>query len=181
LVLSKKLANALGGDVKLTETTPDVGSTFVVTIDPELPEDVLFQSSEHNVVSTDATPECSIDLSGLKILLVDDSPDNQVLIMRILTLAGATVEVASNGIEAVQMAQAGDFSLVLMDIQMPQMDGYEATKILRASGYSTPIIALTAYAMKDERLRTLSRGFDDHIPKPVDPNSLVDALSGYLG
>ncbi|MGE0631918.1 MAG: MHYT domain-containing protein [Pseudobdellovibrionaceae bacterium] len=181
LVLSKKLAKALGGDIVLTETTPGKGSTFVITIEPGPAEQILFQSKpaplQNLMRLTDKRAHA--DLKFMKILVVDDSPDNQALIKKILSLAGATIETAHNGREAVDKALAGNFDLVLMDLQMPEMDGYEATKILREKGYQKPIIALTAHAMKEERQRSLQSGFDDHLTKPIDHQALVKTLADY--
>lgn len=181
LVLSRKLANILGGDVTLAESTPGVGSTFVVTIDPGDIEKVIFNSSdfqERNVVPL-PVPYSRVNLKNLKVLVVDDSVDNQVLIRKLLRLAGADTDVAQNGREAVEKALANDFSLILMDLQMPEMDGFEATRRLRAHGYHKPIIALTAHAMKEERKRCLESGFDEHLSKPVDRDVLLRTLSEF--
>jgi CheY-like chemotaxis protein len=181
LVLSKKLAQALGGDVLLTETIPGKGSTFTILIDPEIGDQVLFETPEvpaDNVVRL-ADIKKVADLNRFKILVVEDSADNQLLIQRILRLAGATIEMAANGREGVEKALVGNYSLILMDLQMPEMDGYEATKILRARGYDKPIIALTAHAMKEDHVRSLQSGFNAHITKPIDHVSLVRALSNY--
>src|SRR5690606_28136645 len=104
---------------------------FTVTIDAGIPEKVLFQSSEIQTTNLMRFPKPNIEvkLNRLNVLVVDDSLDNQELIKRILKLAGASVETANNGREGVEMALNGNFSLILMDLQMPEMDGYEATKI----------------------------------------------------
>lgn len=180
LVLSRKLAQALGGNVELTETKLGVGSTFTLTIDPGTSAELIFQSSHAEIIKPVAKKmERSHALKQLKILLVEDSPDNQELIKRILKFAGAEVEIASNGREGVEKALKGDYSLVLMDLQMPEMDGYEATKRLREQGYAKPIIALTAHAMKEEQQRTKAGGFNDHITKPIDQRALVQTLAEY--
>jgi signal transduction histidine kinase/CheY-like chemotaxis protein len=182
LVLSKKLAQALGGDIVLTESMRGQGSTFTITIDPGISEQVLFHSSadlEASNVTWMPKKKLAADLKLLRVLVVDDSSDNQALLKRILRIAGATVETANNGKEGVEKALQGDFSLVLMDLQMPVMDGYEATKMLRDQGYTKPIIALTAHAMKEERQRSLRSGFDDHITKPIDQELLIRTLSEY--
>jgi CheY-like chemotaxis protein len=122
-------------------------------------------------------------LDGIKVLLVEDAPDNQLLVSRYLKIAGAQVEVASNGREAIekvqyQESQIEGFDVLLMDLQMPIMDGYEATKTLRQMGYKKPIIALTAHALKEERQRCLASGFDDHVGKPIDRCALLESIAG---
>ena len=91
------------------------------------------------------------DLRGLKILLVEDSIDNQFLISRMLARVGLSVETANNGLEAVNKVARGSFDVVLMDIQMPEMDGYEALTKMRAGGFLRPVLALTAHALVEEK------------------------------
>ena len=183
LALSKKLAHALGGDVVLLDSSPGRGSTFLITIDPGTSEEVLFKSYDPESVSKVSSifqrSDEKHDLKNIRILLVDDSPDNQALIKKLLRMANADVETASNGREGFEKALAGDFTLVLMDLQMPEMDGYEATRELRRRGYAKPIIALTAHAMKEERKKCLENGFDDHLTKPIDRRALIEVLSHY--
>ena len=119
-------------------------------------------------------------LDGVHILLVDDAPDNRVLVGRILTLAGATVEYAENGLEGVQKGLLNHFDTILMDIQMPEMDGYEATRQLRESGYARPILALTAHALRDERERSLRSGCNDHLTKPVNRLLLLEKIAYFI-
>lgn len=107
------------------------------------------------------------------MLLVDDAADNQTVIGMFLTMAGAEVEYADNGFAGVEKALAGNFDIVLMDIQMPQLDGYEATRRLRQQGYTRPIVALTAHALKEEKDRCLSAGCNEHFTKPVDRKQLI--------
>lgn len=179
LILSKKLANALGGDVVLKESSSD-GSTFLVTIDPGTPETVHFQNFEKRPSETVTVKAKGPRIDQLKILLVDDSLDNQTIVDFYLKSAGAFVETASNGKEGLEKAVSGDFGVVLMDLQMPVMDGYEALKELRRLGYTKPVIALTAHAMKEDRKRCLESGFDDHLSKPIDRTALLKAVSQYL-
>jgi CheY-like chemotaxis protein len=112
-------------------------------------------------------------LEGLQILVVDDAADNRLLVTRFLQLAGAHTDVASDGAQGIGLALSKSFDVVLMDIQMPSMDGYEAVSRLRAHHYSSPIIALTAHAMRSERERCLTGGFDAYLTKPI---SRVDLL-----
>jgi CheY-like chemotaxis protein len=119
-------------------------------------------------------------LYGKRVLMVDDSIDNQIIIRIYLSAAGAMVEVADNGHQAVELLQAHAFDAVLMDIQMPVMDGYQALAAARKIGYGGPIVALTAHAMKDERERCLAAGFNDYLSKPVDRHRLVKHLVSLL-
>ena len=111
-------------------------------------------------------------------------PDIQLLIESLLCEAGADVELAENGQIALDLAlaaqQAGSpFDIICMDMQMPVMDGYEATQRLRSAGYNGPIIALTAHAMAGDREKCLNAGCDDYISKPIDPEKLVAALGAW--
>ena len=175
LVLSKKLANALGGDVVLARSELGAGSTFVVSIDPHIAKG----ETEKPAPKAEAAVPRLAELSKFNILIVDDSLDNLELFKHILTLTGARVDTANNGREGVEKAMRGDFNAILMDLQMPEMDGYEATKELRKQGFKRPIIALTAHAMKEERQRCLDNGFDNHLTKPIDRKSLLNVLSEY--
>jgi CheY-like chemotaxis protein len=115
-------------------------------------------------------------LEGLSILLVEDAVDNQLLVSRFLKLAGAQVTDANNGKEGVDAARAGGIDLVLMDIQMPVMNGIQAMRAVRLEGFAQPIIALTAHAMKEDREGCLELGFDDHVTKPIDRGSLIQRI-----
>jgi signal transduction histidine kinase/DNA-binding response OmpR family regulator/HPt (histidine-containing phosphotransfer) domain-containing protein/HAMP domain-containing protein len=124
-------------------------------------------------------------LRGARILLTEDNEINQQIAVELLESAGATVRVAGNGFEAVQILSDGPepppFDLVLMDLQMPEMDGYQATAKLRAESRlaSLPIIAMTAHATVEERQRCLAAGMNDHVAKPIDPVVLFDTLGRY--
>ena len=111
-------------------------------------------------------------MANAQVLLVEDSVDNQALIKTMLKKMGADVFLAGDGEVGVKFATNGDFDVVLMDIQMPKMDGHAATRALRASGYSGPIIALTAHAMKEEQARCRESGFTDFLSKPVEREAL---------
>jgi len=112
-------------------------------------------------------------LSGIRVLIVDDAPDNRLLISRFLALAGAIVTTAANASEGITVALSGDFDVILMDIQMPGMDGYEAVKRLRSLHYMRPIIALTAHAMQSDKDQCLKSGFDQYLTKPVSRPELI--------
>lgn len=180
LVLSKKLARSLGGDVILAESELGKGSSFVVTIDPG----ETASSEVHNFVPTKSVPEIKgedapIRLNSINILLVEDSLDNQLLISRMLRMSGANVETASNGREGVEKALTGKYSIILMDLQMPEMDGHAATQELRRQNYLGPIIALTAHAMAEERQRCVVSGFNSHLSKPINRKTLLQTLVNF--
>ena len=107
-------------------------------------------------------------LDGVRVLLVDDSADNRILIENILGRKGVVVESAQDGREGVDKALSKEFDLILMDIQMPILDGLQATKELRQKGYVKPIIALTAHAMIEERQKTHAAGCNAHLTKPIE-------------
>lgn len=123
------------------------------------------------------TQEKEMRLSGLTILVVDDAPDNRLLVSRFLTIAGAEVKLAASASEGITMALSNCFSLILMDLQMPGMDGYEAVRRLRNLRYEGPIIALTAHAMVSERNKCLSSGFDQYLTKPISRALLIETIS----
>lgn len=173
LVLSKKLAQNLGGDLKLIKTVQGVGSTFELSF-------VAKKSKQTQSYKPDvALNEVTTNFSGLRVLVAEDSLDNQFIISRILNQMGIKVELAENGREAVNKALSHEYDVVLMDIQMPQMDGTEATKLLREKGYQVPIVALTANALKGERENALLSGFDDYITKPIQRNELYKSLGRF--
>jgi PAS domain S-box-containing protein len=164
LVLSRRLAQAMGGDVYLQSSEIDRGSTFVVIL-PLVTESAKSAPSARQ--SLPSRSQLPTELVGLKVLIADDSDDNRILLARILTRKGAAIAQAVNGVDAILQAQAGSFDVVLMDVQMPIKDGYDAIRELRASGYTRPIIALTAHAMSEERDRCLAVGANAHFSKPI--------------
>lgn len=176
LFLARKLARLLHGDVVLRRSTLGTGSEFVITIELELAQ-------------AKPTKEKSQAISGgngsehdhARVLVVDDSPDNRMLISAMLKNSGVSLEMAENGVTGVQKALERDFDLVLMDIQMPEMDGYEAIRTLSDEGYKTPVVALTAHAMKGDRERCIEAGFSDYICKPVTRQALLNCIDRFVG
>lgn len=179
LALSRQLARALGGDVQLLLSEPGIGSTFSIVIDTGINSldcrVIDIQSAAQFTRSKAAGP----NLEGLRVLVVEDAKDNQLLMSRILKLNGAYFDIAENGAVGVEKAMAGNFDVILMDVQMPVMDGFQAMLELRKRNYSGPIIALTAHAMREDRDLCLDRGFDDHMSKPVDRGKLKELLAAY--
>jgi signal transduction histidine kinase/DNA-binding response OmpR family regulator len=187
LAISRPLARLLGGDVALS-SVPGLGSVFTVTVDPGPLESVRLLDEPSEALA--AEPEVAVaDLTlvrvAARILLAEDSPDNQLLISNFLRKLGAFVEIASDGRQAVDRALSAEaegapFGLVLMDMQMPELDGYEATRELRRAGYAVPIIALTANAMGGDQQRCLEAGCSDYASKPIDRRRLIAQILEQL-
>ncbi|RYZ59642.1 MAG: hybrid sensor histidine kinase/response regulator, partial [Proteobacteria bacterium] len=181
LALSRRLARALGGDLTIEGASLGEGCTFVIDFEAEIGKDFLMKSQDkfpaQNAVGNITK---TFLLKDLKILVVDDSPDNRFLLTRMLKYQGADIIEASDGQEAVERAMSESFDVVLMDIQMPRMDGYSALAELRRRNYGKPIIALTAHAMKEEREKMLKAGFNGHVAKPVNQALLFDSIRSQL-
>lgn len=171
LVLSRRLARALGGDVNLNESGPK-GSTFVATIAYEAPS----FAGRPRLVSKESRK----GIEGKRILVVDDVEENQLLVRILLERQGAIVSIAQNGRQGVDMALSGEFDVVLLDMQMPVLDGYTAVKELRSKGYTKPVIALTAHAMKEDRTRCINAGCDEYLSKPIQARELFEVLSRHV-
>ncbi|MBC7531756.1 MAG: response regulator, partial [Oligoflexus sp.] len=187
LVLSRHLAEALGGDVALLSSEVGHGSTFTFTLDPGPLTGVPMHEGllKVDLKPINETPKnvfvANSRLKDLRILLVDDALDIQTLMRCFLEASSATVEIANNGAEAVRMGLEHHYDAVLMDMQMPILDGNEATRQLRAGGCTVPILALTANAMRGEREACIASGCDDYLTKPVRANTLVDAIEKIVG
>jgi signal transduction histidine kinase/DNA-binding response OmpR family regulator len=181
LVISKRLATCMGGDITVASEF-GVGSSFTVWVDGGSLDGVTMR--EGLTESMLALPELpssgeEISLRG-RILLAEDGIDNQQLLMMHLTMAGAEVVLAENGRIAVQRARAESFGVILMDMQMPELDGYGATSELRRLGFTLPIIALTAHAMSGDRAKCIDAGCTDYLTKPIDKELLLRTVNSYL-
>ena len=187
LAISKRLAVMLGGDLSV-RSVPGQGSTFSLTVEPGTLAGVHLLDHPPAVPAVAASPAAladdPVELRG-RILLAEDSLDARRLIARHLRTAGAEVETAENGAVACELvlraAGAGKpYDLVLMDMQMPELDGYAATARLRAAGYRGAIVALTAHAMEGERQRCRAAGCDDFATKPILRRALLGIARTYL-
>jgi PAS domain S-box-containing protein len=183
LSISRQCATALGGDLSVASEFGK-GSTFTLTVDAGPIEAIKFvnatqMASMHARRSTvDAAAIC---LKPCRILVVEDGTSNQKLITIVLTRAGATVELAGNGQIGVDKALAGQFDLILMDMQMPVMDGFTAARTLRDAGVTLPIIALTANAMKGEEEKCRNAGCTGYLAKPIVVDQLLRTLAELVG
>jgi signal transduction histidine kinase/ActR/RegA family two-component response regulator len=191
LAIARRLAQMLGGDVELVESTPGRGSHFRATVatgplahvtmlgDPALAARCLHERRASE--SRPALPQ----LGPLRILLAEDGPDNQRLLQRLLERAGARVVIVDNGRAAVDVALAArdrqePFDVLLIDMQMPVMDGYEAARELRRAHYAGPLLALTAHAMAGDREKCLHAGCTEYVTKPINVRALLETIASVV-
>jgi PAS domain S-box-containing protein len=182
LAISRQIVTALGGELTV-HSAPGKGSTFTVTVPTGDIAGVNLLQSPGEIICEDETgarwtPGVGV-LRGVRILLAEDSIDNQQLLRTVLGNVGAEVEVVENGRLAVERAETGTFDVVLMDMSMPEMDGYEATRKLRDRGYQRPILALTANAMSSDCEHCLAAGCNAHLAKPIDRKQLIETVAQY--
>jgi len=174
LIVSKRLAQTLGGDVTLINSQPNKGSSFEITI--------AIEGAKYNTrftqvpLALNPATNHQTKLNGVRVLLAEDMLDNQILIKNYLVNAGASIEFSNNGVDVVKKALEAHYDIILMDIRMPKLDGYEATAKLRSSGYQGPIIALTAQAMPEDIKRCKDVGCNGHLAKPVAKDELIELI-----
>jgi len=180
LHLSRKLAEALGGSLKLVPKSGDQPGSRFVFMAPFQEATVADADQWRN--ETIALQNLGVrDLDGVRILVVDDAPDNRKLIERLLMRTGAQVDFAENGSIGVASALDHHYDLILMDLQMPGIDGFEATQQIRDHHVQTPIVALTAHAVDEIRERCERAGFNGFLTKPVDSKSLMKVVKDLVG
>ena len=174
LHLSRRLAELLGGDIAVT-SKPGDGSCFTLKVATGPLAERQFLNEVPLPVSA-AIPSAPQHLVG-RVLLAEDNPDNQRLISMVVSQTGAEIVIAHNGQQAVERAQHEPFELILMDMQMPVMDGLEATRVLRGNGYTGTIVALTANAFREDRDACLAAGCNDFMTKPIARDVLLRTLA----
>ncbi len=182
LALSRKLARLLGGNLRLVKSALREGTTFSVRVNvgnlrgvPFTPH-LNFQTLKSNDELLEEEGSETSSLSHLQILVFEDVPDNFRLIRYFLAPTEIKLDWAEDGQMGLEKAAQKKYDLILMDIQMPRMDGYEATRRLRKNGFTGPIIALTGHALKEERDRCLAAGCNEHLTKPIDRAKLLETI-----
>ena len=178
LTITRRLVEMFGGKIWV-ESIEGHGSKFFVRIPLEVALKPKHAAADEKVNGSEKT---SLDGRSPQILLVEDNAVNQKVVLAILSKRGFQVEIAANGLEAIAALQKNVFDLVLMDVQMPYMDGIEATRKIREElGLrELPIIAMTAHAMTGDREKCIEAGMNDYVSKPVNPNTLVHTIMRYL-
>jgi CheY-like chemotaxis protein len=189
LAISKRLVEMMGGEIGV-ESAPGQGCLFWFSVrlgieqpgvetssEGEQPQDSAEQNAEHN-----AELRLQRDFAGTRILLVDDEPINLAVASEMLQLAGLQVDLAENGAQALEMAKKARYALILMDIQMPVLNGLDATRAIQADSLNTatPILAMTANASGQDRETCLAAGMAEHVAKPIDASHLYAVVLHWL-
>ncbi len=180
LAICKQLTHLMGGEIGV-ESVDGIGSTFWFTILVEKGDEQKVREEEEAERARDHVPEYIG--KTIKILVAEDNLINQKVIQSLLKSLNCKLHIVNNGIEAYMIVQKQEFDVILMDVQMPQMDGPTATKRIRnlpAPTSDIPIIALTANAMKGDREFYLASGMDDYVSKPIDRKALIGAISRWV-
>jgi PAS domain S-box-containing protein len=181
LAISRRLARMMGGDAGV-DSAPGVGSMFWFTVRLEKVAKAVAHVCGSAATRETAAAQLRREHAGARILLAEDEPMNQEVSCGLLAEAGLEVDLAEDGSQAVALASSTRYDLILLDMQMPNMNGVDAARAIRAASLNmgTTILAMTANAFEDDRQRCIEAGMDGHIPKPVDPDVLYEMLLDWL-
>lgn len=176
LAISKELVKSMGGEISVV-STPGLGSTFSFTFTAK-----SIDESEVKNTSEDQNQIKQFINSSPKVLLVDDNDINRRVAVSILSKSGCIVKAAGSGKKAIELVKKNDFNLIFMDIQMPDLDGIETTRLLKNLQLKNlpPIVAMTAYSMEDDREKFIQEGMDDYVSKPIKANDLIGTVQKWL-
>ncbi|WP_372883045.1 Hpt domain-containing protein [Psychromonas sp.] len=183
LSISKRFANAMGGDIEVTSKKGE-GSTFSLILDIEIADNTNWLTIEdvNSLVIIDDEKKADNWLfPAAKVLVVDDGNENRELVRLVLEEQGLEIVTAVHGKDGLEKLHENNFDLVLMDVQMPVMDGYAAVELMRKQGMLKPIVALTAHAMKGIEQRCLQAGYSHYMTKPIEINKLLSLTAELLG
>ncbi len=188
LSISRRLVELMGGEINARSASGE-GSSFTIRLPVGIPEDeinlenpaIIWDHLRQTRLKQGETAQTSgAELDGIRVLLADDSKDNLRLFGHYLSKAGAHITQAHDGQQAVDLCEHQPFDLILMDVQMPVLGGLEATTVLRNSGHTLPIIALTAGAMLEDRKRCLDAGCDEYLSKPIKAGILIQSCAHWV-
>jgi CheY-like chemotaxis protein len=181
LAISKRLVEMMGGEIGV-ESAPGQGCLFWFSVRLGIEQPGVETSSEDEPQQDSAELRLQRDFAGTPILLVDDEPINLAVASEMLRLVGLQVDLAENGAQALEMAKKTRYALILMDIQMPVLNGLDATRAIHADSLNTatPILAMTANASGQDRETCLAAGMAEHVAKPIDASHLYAVVLHWL-
>lgn len=183
LTITKQLIELQKGTIRI-ESEVNVGSSFIFEIPYKIGENQELIQKKSRKFQSESNVQKLDKLKNSEILLVEDHPINQMLAMKVLSDWGIKVDLAENGLLAIEKATAKDYEIILMDLSMPEMDGFTATMVIRSDKQTrnreTPIIAMTASALQGENQKCFKAGMNDYISKPFDPQELLDKIYRHL-
>jgi signal transduction histidine kinase len=177
LSISREIARAMDGNIHLISSQPGVGSIFEASVLLKVEPSSLLEAPSDSEIQVSPLPQIC---RRAKVLVIDDSQDNLILVQMYLKQLNLDLRMVSSGVAALSLIQKEEFDLVLMDIQMPEMDGFETTQKIRAMGFQRPIVALTAFFNTEDLRKCIQSGCDDVLTKPLDRDELVQKLTALL-